>query len=124
MYLPTIPMTDIACLRCLSIAVNSSMPVECAQRISASDWEVQRRYQDRIPMCVDCQASERMVTSQYAPDFEAARRAVAASRRVEYHYLGTSELARVGLICPGGQDDRTEQLTWLSLVPILQMRIH
>jgi hypothetical protein len=123
MYRPTIPMTDIACLRCVSIAVSASMPVECVQRISASDWEAHRPFPDRIPLCLDCQASERMVSSRYASDFDAARRAVAASRRVEYHYPGTSELGRVNLICIGAQDDRVDHLTWLARVPVLQMRM-
>jgi hypothetical protein len=97
------------------------MPVECVQRISVSDWEAHRPFPDRIPACVDCQASERLVSTRYAPDFDAARRAVAASRRVEYHYPGTSELGRASLICTGGPDDRDDQLAWLRSIPVLQM---
>jgi hypothetical protein len=123
MYRPTIPMTNVACLRCVSIAVGAAMPVECVQRISVRDWEAHAGYTDRIAMCLDCQASERMVATFYAPDFDAARRAVAASRRVEYHHPGTSELGRVNLICIGGHDDRADQLSWLASVPVLQMRM-
>lgn len=123
MYQPPIPMTDIACLRCLILAIPRQIPLECVQRITASDWAARPAPSGPFAQCLDCQAAERLVASGIVADFVAARASVAASRRMEYQYQGASEHARASIIRPGSAGDLDEQLAWMRSVPILAARM-
>lgn len=109
-----IPMTDVACPRCLALALAGKIRLETVQRLPEGAFAPLAR--DRTGKCCrDCGAADALLSAQPSvPGFVAARIAVGNDRQAQYRLPNVPlGLVKAGLMAPSAPGDYDRHLEWL-----------
>ena len=106
-----IPMTDVACPRCLALALAGKIRLETVQRLPEGAFAPLAR--DRTGKCCrDCGAADALLSAQPSvPGFVAARIAVGNDRQAQYRLPNVP----LGLVKAGLMARRLECRTYIGV---------
>lgn len=133
------PMTNVACPRCLPLALAHKIQLESVQRLPEGAWAPRSKDPESKPCCIDCSAADLLVRMQtyqrgakkgepWDDDvrtgresmltFEMARIAVSNDRCEQYRLPGVRMgLVLAGITKPSERGDLEEQYAWLETQP-------
>lgn len=112
-----VPMTDVPCPRCLSLAQLGKIRAETIMPLPKGAFAPRGHVGGKC--CFDCAAADGLMPAGDL-NFEMARIAVGNERQEEYRLSGVSGLVRAGRVRPC-HDTLDEHLAWLDrVVPLWQ----